>query len=199
MRLYNWHRFYDPTLGRYISADPTGQAGGANLYTYVENDPLNLIDPSGLKLRFASGSSASFKSHFAEAINYLNASGASKVVADLESESDTVYVAEATSPHDDYYDPATKTISWDPSSGLTCTNGGTQSPALGFLHEADHALGDITGTAASTAPNGTPYDTDEEHRVITGSETNAANKLGEPTRTDHDGTPVRVKCPGCTK
>ncbi len=28
---YNWHRFYDPSTGRYISADPIGLAGGMNL------------------------------------------------------------------------------------------------------------------------------------------------------------------------
>jgi hypothetical protein len=45
---YNWHRFYDPETGRYISADPIGLAGGINLYNYVQNDPVNWIDPEGL-------------------------------------------------------------------------------------------------------------------------------------------------------
>ncbi|MBI5591469.1 MAG: RHS domain-containing protein, partial [Deltaproteobacteria bacterium] len=44
---YNWHRFYDPETGRYISADPIGLDGGMNLYAYVLNNPVNLIDPSG--------------------------------------------------------------------------------------------------------------------------------------------------------
>ncbi|WP_232363770.1 RHS repeat domain-containing protein [Desulfogranum japonicum] len=46
---YNWHRFYDPETGRYISADPIGLDGGLNLYAYVENDPVNWIDPFGLE------------------------------------------------------------------------------------------------------------------------------------------------------
>jgi RHS repeat-associated protein len=45
---YNWHRFYDPETGRYISADPIGLAGGINLYSYVQNDPVNFVDPWGL-------------------------------------------------------------------------------------------------------------------------------------------------------
>ena len=45
---YNRYRYYDPSIGRYISADPIGQAGGVNLYTYVLNDPVNWMDPFGL-------------------------------------------------------------------------------------------------------------------------------------------------------
>ena len=45
---YNWHRFYDPGTGRYISADPIGLAGGMNLYAYVQNDSVNWVDPWGL-------------------------------------------------------------------------------------------------------------------------------------------------------
>jgi hypothetical protein len=44
----NFFRTYDPTVGRYLEADPIGQKGGLNLYAYVENDPVNDADPLGL-------------------------------------------------------------------------------------------------------------------------------------------------------
>jgi RHS repeat-associated protein len=45
---YNYHRYYDPKTGRYLTPDPIGLAGGINPYVYVLNDPVNAIDPEGL-------------------------------------------------------------------------------------------------------------------------------------------------------
>jgi RHS repeat-associated protein len=41
-------RYYDPEVGRFISPDPIGFAGGLNLYNYCYGDPVNYSDPSGL-------------------------------------------------------------------------------------------------------------------------------------------------------
>jgi RHS repeat-associated protein len=42
------YRAYDPELGRWISRDPIEELDGLNLYAYVHNDPVNLVDPTGL-------------------------------------------------------------------------------------------------------------------------------------------------------
>jgi RHS repeat-associated protein len=44
-------RYYDPKIGRLISEDPIGFDGGSNFYAYVEDNPVNLIDPLGLQQR----------------------------------------------------------------------------------------------------------------------------------------------------
>ena len=45
--LYYRARFYDPVLKRFISEDPIGLAGGPNVYTYTNGNPINLVDPTG--------------------------------------------------------------------------------------------------------------------------------------------------------
>lgn len=46
--VFNWHRYYDPQIGRYLSPDPIGLEGGLNAYNYVKN-PMNWVDPRGLE------------------------------------------------------------------------------------------------------------------------------------------------------
>ncbi|HEY3933135.1 MAG TPA: RHS repeat-associated core domain-containing protein [Gemmatimonadales bacterium] len=41
-------RQYDPATGKWLQEDPTGVAGGVNLYQYNGNDPNSFSDPFGL-------------------------------------------------------------------------------------------------------------------------------------------------------
>lgn len=53
---YNFHRFYDPEVGRYLRIDPVGFKGGdINLYRYCFNDPVLFADPTGEILPFIWG------------------------------------------------------------------------------------------------------------------------------------------------
>jgi RHS repeat-associated protein len=46
----NWHRWYDAAIGQWYSEDPIGFGGGdVNLKQYVQNDPVNRTDPTGLR------------------------------------------------------------------------------------------------------------------------------------------------------
>jgi len=43
-------RDYDPVVGRWLSKDPIRFVGGqANVYAYLDNDPCNGIDSTGLR------------------------------------------------------------------------------------------------------------------------------------------------------
>lgn len=45
---YNRYRYYDPAMGRYVTQDPIGLAGGMNVFCYAKDNPLSEIDPLGL-------------------------------------------------------------------------------------------------------------------------------------------------------
>jgi RHS repeat-associated protein len=45
---YYGYRFYNPAIGKWMTRDPLGEAGGINLYGFVGNNPDNFIDLLGL-------------------------------------------------------------------------------------------------------------------------------------------------------
>jgi RHS repeat-associated protein len=49
------YRPFSPTIGRWLSRDPIGENGGLNLYQYVRNSPVKLIDPFGKQAEVIAG------------------------------------------------------------------------------------------------------------------------------------------------
>jgi RHS repeat-associated protein len=47
--LHVGHRYYDPSIGRFLQRDPIGIGGGLNVYSYVRGAPQTRVDPSGLQ------------------------------------------------------------------------------------------------------------------------------------------------------
>jgi RHS repeat-associated protein len=45
---YYYHRYYNPSIGRFINEDPIGLSGGLNLYGFLNNNSITWIDPYGL-------------------------------------------------------------------------------------------------------------------------------------------------------
>jgi RHS repeat-associated protein len=48
--IYFGRRFYEPNLQRWVNRDPISEQGGINLFLYVGNNPISLIDPLGFEL-----------------------------------------------------------------------------------------------------------------------------------------------------
>ncbi|MCI0531828.1 MAG: RHS domain-containing protein, partial [candidate division Zixibacteria bacterium] len=46
---YNWHRYYQPKVGRYYQVDPVFDEGLSNRYGYAEANPVLLSDATGLQ------------------------------------------------------------------------------------------------------------------------------------------------------
>ena len=78
----NWNRYYDPGSGRYLSPEPllqrpeysafmAQQGLSAPAYAYAANNPVNFVDPDGLRIAVNWGSSPQGVVNMANAIGDL--------------------------------------------------------------------------------------------------------------------------------
>ena len=179
-------RYYKPCIGRFLQTDPIRYRSGLNLYMYCWNNPARWCDPSG-RIIVVSGDGTAV----GQGYSYLWESPQAIDTFTYLNNSPDTYTIITISNHDDRYNAKTNTVYWDPTSGLKTTNGDVQSPALGLAHEMEHARNDAEGDMDYTPD--AQYNDAEERNVITGPEAEIANDLGEATRTDHFGDPLRVR------
>jgi hypothetical protein len=175
-------------------------------YHYAANNPIKYIDKDGNVIKYASGVSTPFKSHFSSAIRYLNAHNASAVIVKLH-ESENLYYIKQISDKVSEFNYRTKTITWDPKTGFINTKGQVFEPSLVLLHECAHALNFDVNTDEYKDKLSSPdqiYKNLEEKRVILGQETSAARKTGaikkdQVSRQQYDVTPFPTLGPNSRK
>ncbi|MDH5633499.1 MAG: RHS domain-containing protein [Gammaproteobacteria bacterium] len=84
---YMGARYYDPTIGRFLSTDPVHYQEGNhhtfNRYSYAANNPYKYIDPDGEQFQF---NDPNFENNFRSMLNILSNSSPtmSVVIRDLE-------------------------------------------------------------------------------------------------------------------
>lgn len=213
-------RLYEPEYGRFTSVDPLwAKYKGFTPYHYGGSSPTVCLDAGGLEIEWVNthpDDVEKAKAYYDEAIRYFESHGdleSAFMLIDLLVTKDYSVKLEivdyAIDVRSDYYDLNTG-IKWDPHKGLRLESGDIQVPVLGLLHEVAHAIrGALAMKDRRKGVAGKKYreldydinkkipdyDNLEEKRVIDCYETPAAEKTGNPTRTHHGGTPVKVKGP----
>jgi RHS repeat-associated protein len=174
-------RYYDPSIGRFISVDPLADKyPGLTPYHYAANNPLMFVDPDGKKLYPAPGSSSEFKQHIGLTVQYLNKYGAAEEIAKLHASENVYYLSETTSSAS-RFDDENNIIYWNPKGGLINENGQVLEPSIVLVHEAAHANNydnNSTDYNDKLKQKDPIYKNKEEARVIKGPETKAARKTG---------------------
>lgn len=199
-------RFYDAAMCRFTTIDPHAESYyNISPYVYCMNDPVNKFDPDGRKVVLDKNASSMFVADYNKTISTLMRNGCGEVWKKL-NESSEVYTITENNSYSNYFDPSNKTISWNSRMGLLTTSGNFISPATRLNHELDHALQYDTNietynrdVKTSVGGEDETY-TVEEKRVVEGTESRTAIRLGEIeegtlTRLDHSGSPFPTNSP----
>jgi RHS repeat-associated protein len=151
-------RYYDAEVGRWTTKDPIRFNGGdTNLYGYVASDPVNWIDPTGLKLWFADKySEKALKS----AIKTIMRSAAGRRLLKQLQGSSTTYKIEAKCGFDDAEQDG-NTVRLDPNFHPDIsTNIGTMSASTArvLAHELGHLAGGLDEGTENNMGNTNQYE-----------------------------------------
>ena len=124
------------------------------------------------------------------AVEYLSHSPtAAQILHQMASETNPIRIR-VSRVNDDTYDTGTDMVTWNPNLAARGTNGSTQSPSIGLIHEIGHALARRIHRGIADATMFIPmwkYGDVAEWAVISRIETPISRELGEGVRTDHSG------------
>ncbi len=195
--IYLRARYYSPNIGRFTTSDPA-KADGYNWYSYCGNDPVNFVDPWGLKLQLSNSATSYQKEEYRRAIEYLKKSEAGKaLIKKLEDEKDVIFTISFLADYtkSSSYIPDTRTINWTYLGGLVMGNGtSVTSAALGLAHEMGHGAQHLDGGMDGFFKRPTPNNYLKiEEANLEKYERTIARQLGEPTRTSYTNTNGKIK------
>ena len=168
---YYGYRNYDPNFQRWLNCDPDQEAGGFNLYQYIENNPVNLADAYGLKL-IVDGPRSFRRIVMSDLFRIRDANPAlAGMLNELIDSKNTYHIAPY---YDDptfnltgnNYDPNFRTVFFNPCNKASGWGNLLHDPADSLAHELRHALSQDRGNqpygrikSISPGWNGTPdYD-----------------------------------------
>ncbi len=173
-------------------------------YLYCAANPIMYIDPTGEKIVIPDSAPQQFKDTYNEARAIMKEKGIDNIMAELDKLDEIITVSPYNGePREQrlntHFDPSDDTIYWDPTEALLYPKS-ILTPIQLLLHEGDHALQKHVNPEQQKKDankDDINYGNIEEKRVITGSETEIARKLGsisegEQSRYNHEGTLIRV-------
>ena len=182
---YLQSRYYNPEMGRFLSADAFASTGqgilGNNMYAYCQNNPVLFVDPSGCIIILAPDATEEQIEQYLRAIAYLKQSAVGKELIERLDSSKVKFFIHFIDDGNMSYDSISNVIYFDISSGLILKDGSSvQSAALGLAHEMGHAAQDLDGFVFYKK------DIDKlEASNLEMYETPIARELGEPIRTHY--------------
>ena len=155
----------------------------------------------------ARGNIAAIQRYGVIPVAYLEKHGASDLIDKLEGLKQKIKIREIKGEASSVFDFRTNSIKWNPTQGIFTNKFYILSPTTILVHEADHAYKYYTDRKEIWKNKYTldkQYDDKEEKRVITGSETTVARRLGEipqndVPREDHKGFMMDVGDPASTE